>query len=104
MREPHSPEQRARIIIHDAGAGLPSLDVMEQRAQELAVIGGRAASHYTDEDFRQAKLELTPEAEPDDEEMEERRCLSSQGRVKCSAAGRVRREFGSDDECVIGRN
>jgi hypothetical protein len=103
MREPHSPEQRARIIIHDAGAGLPSLDVMEQRAQELAVIGGRAASHYTDEDFRQAKLELTPEAEPDDEEMEERALPFEPGSGEV-LGGRESQavNFGSDDECVIG--
>jgi hypothetical protein len=71
MREPRSPEQKAHILIHDEGAGVPSPDVIEQRARELAIIAGRAASNYTDEDFRQAKLELMQEPEPDDEEMEE---------------------------------
>jgi hypothetical protein len=71
MREPQSPEQKAHILIHDEGAGVPSPDTVEQRARELAVIAGRAASNYTDEDFRQAREELMQEPEPDDEGLEE---------------------------------
>jgi hypothetical protein len=63
MREPHSPGPKARIIIHDEGAGVPSPDVVTQRARELAVIAGRAANDYTDEDIRQAKLELVQDDE-----------------------------------------
>jgi len=72
MRESRSPEQKAHILIHDEGVGVPSPDIIEKRARELAIISGRAASDYTEEDFRQAKLELMQEPIPDDEEMKEK--------------------------------
>ena len=72
MRETRSPEQKAHIIVHDEGMGVPTPDRIEKRARELAIINGRAASGYTEEDFRQAKLELMQEPDPDDEEMEEK--------------------------------
>jgi hypothetical protein len=103
MREPQSPEQRARIIIHDEGAGVPSPDVIEQRARELAMIAGRAASDYTDEDFRQAKLELMQERQPDDEEMEENALPFEPGSGDV-LGGREHQapNFGSDDESSVG--
>jgi hypothetical protein len=103
MRETHSPGQKARIIIHDEGAGVPSPDVVEQRARELAIIAGRAASDYTDEDFRQAKLELMQTREPDDEEMEEEALPFEPGSGEV-LGGRESHaaNFGSDDECTIG--
>ena len=103
MREPHSPGQKARIIIHDEGAGVPSPDVVVQRARELAVIAGRAASDYTDEDFRQAKLELMQEHQPDDEEMEETALPFDPGSGDV-LGGREHQapNFGSDDETTVG--
>lgn len=46
----------AKILVHSEGLGAPSPDLVRQRAQELAIINGR--QEYTDEDWRQAKLEL----------------------------------------------
>ena len=71
MREPKSSGPTAKIIIHGEGAGAPSTDAVVQRARELAIIAGRAPGNYTDDDYRQAKLELLQQPEPDDEDMEE---------------------------------
>jgi hypothetical protein len=99
MRESQSPEQKARIIIHGAGAGVPSPDVVEQRARELAVIAGRAASEYTDEDFRQAKLELMQE--PAEEEEASLPFEPGSGEVLGGTAQQAE-NFGADDESTVG--
>jgi hypothetical protein len=46
----------AKIISHSEGMGTPSPDLVRQRAEEIAVINGHR--HYTEEDWRQARLEL----------------------------------------------
>jgi hypothetical protein len=103
MREPISPEQKARIIIHDEGAGVPSPEVVEKRAGELALIAGRAAGNYTDEDFRQAKLELMQDREPDDEEMEEEALPFEPGSGEVLGGREHQAEnFGADDETSVG--
>jgi hypothetical protein len=103
MREPRSPEQKARIIIHDQGAGVPSPDIIEKRARELALIAGRAASDFTGEDIRQAKIELMQEREPDDEEMEETDLPFEPGSGDVLGGREHQAEnFGSDDETSVG--
>jgi hypothetical protein len=104
MRELQSPEQRAHIIINEQGMGVPSPDITEQRARELAVIAGRAASDFTDEDLRQAKLELKQEIEPDDEALEERELPFEPGSGDV-LGGREHQaqNFGSDDDSTIGQ-
>lgn len=47
-----------KINVHDAGAGVPSPEQVEQRARELAAIAGRAASDFSESDLLQAKQEL----------------------------------------------
>jgi hypothetical protein len=103
MRESRSPEQKARIILHDEGAGVPSPDVIEQRARELAVIAGRAASDYTDEDFRQAKREMMQEPQLDDEAMEEAALPFEPGSGDVLGGRETQAEnFGGDDESTVG--
>jgi hypothetical protein len=69
----------------------------------LAVIAGRAASDYTDEDFRQAKLELTQEPEPDDEEMEETALPFEPGSGEVLGGRETQApNFGGDDESSVG--
>jgi len=80
-----------------------SPDVVQQRARELAVIAGRAASDYTDEDFRQAKLELMQEPEPDDEEMEEAALPFEPGSGEVLGGRETQApNFGGDDESSVG--
>lgn len=58
MKEMRKPTRDGKIIVHSEGAGVPSLEAVEERARELAVIAGRAASNVTDADRAQAKREL----------------------------------------------
>ena len=46
----------ARILVHSEGLGTPHMELLRQRAQELATINGRSA--FSEEDWRQAKIEL----------------------------------------------
>lgn len=46
----------AKIISHSEGLGTPSPDMVQKRAEELAIINGR--SQYTENDWRQAHAEL----------------------------------------------
>jgi len=103
MRETESPEQKTHIIIHDEGAGTPSPELVEQRARELAVLAGRAAGDYTDEDFRQAKAELTQEAEPNEDEEQENELPFEPGSGEV-LGGREHhaRNYGADDDSTVG--
>ncbi len=46
----------AKIVVHATGMGVPSPDMVRQRARELAQIDGRA--EYNDADWQHAKQEL----------------------------------------------
>src|SRR5277367_3394325 len=46
----------AKILVHANGLGVPSPDLVRQRALELAQIDGR--SEYNEQDWQQAKQEL----------------------------------------------
>ncbi len=58
MNELKNPETHGKISTASAGLGVPSPELVEERARELAAIAGRSASAFTDEDLRQAKDEL----------------------------------------------
>jgi hypothetical protein len=46
----------AKIVSHAEGMGVPTSDLVRQRAREIAKIGGRKI--YNDNDWEQAKIEL----------------------------------------------
>ena len=78
--------------------------MVEQRARELALIAGRAASNYTEEDFRQAKRELEQGmVDRDDEGQVEKELLFEPGSGDV-LGGREHqaRNFGFDDETTVG--
>lgn len=54
---PHSPH--GKINLHGNGLGVPSPDTVEKRAREIAMIDERNPDEFTEEDWRQAKNELT---------------------------------------------
>lgn len=56
MNEVSKPD--GKIIVHDKGEGVPSLEQLEERARELAVIAGRAADDFNERDLDQARREL----------------------------------------------
>ncbi len=74
----HSPH--GKITLHGNGLGVPSPEMVEKRAREIAMIDEREADDFTDTDWAQAKDELTgvdpahaPEAEDEvTDEMSER--------------------------------
>lgn len=83
--------------------GVPSPEMIEQRAREIAVIAGRAASEYTDEDFRQAKIEMRDEPLPDDEEQREEDLPFEPGSGDIlGGQGHQARNFGASDETTVG--
>jgi hypothetical protein len=57
MNHDHHPP-RGRISLHGDGVGDLTLDDIEKRAQEIALIAGRSAERVTDDDREQAWEEL----------------------------------------------
>ncbi len=53
----HSPH--GKITVHGNGLGVPSPELVERRAREIAMIDAREADEFTDADWAQAKNELT---------------------------------------------
>jgi hypothetical protein len=53
----HSPH--GKIAVHGNGLGVPSPDLVEKRAREIALIDERDPDEFTDADWEQAKNELT---------------------------------------------
>jgi hypothetical protein len=74
----HSPH--GKINLHGNGLGVPSPEMVEKRAREIAMIDERNPDEFTETDWHQAKNELTgveashvPEMDEDaDEEQSER--------------------------------
>lgn len=65
---PHTPH--GKITLHGNGLGVPSPEMVEKRAREIAMIDEREADKFTEADWAQAKNEMTgveaahaPEAE-----------------------------------------
>jgi hypothetical protein len=88
----------AKIIQHSEGLGAPNADHVRVRAQELAIINGRA--EYNEEDWRDAKRELhgghaTP---ADDGEMEMEAIVSGHDMVAGSLGHHVENVSSSESE------
>lgn len=89
-----------KITVHGNGLGVPSPELVERRARELAMIDERNADEFTDADWAQAKNELTgvepahvPEA--DDEVADE---VSERDDVPGAAGHQVPNNGFEDDE------
>jgi hypothetical protein len=54
---PHSPH--GKINLHGNGLGVPSPELVEKRAREIAMIDERDPNDFTETDWHQAKNELT---------------------------------------------
>jgi hypothetical protein len=55
----HSHSPHGKINLHGNGLGVPSPEMVEKRAREIALIDERNPDDFTEEDWRQAKNELT---------------------------------------------
>ena len=61
-----------KITVHGGGLGVPSIEEVEKRAREIAMIDERNPDEFTDADWAQARRELVGEiAPPPLEESEE---------------------------------
>ena len=75
---PHSPH--GKINLHGDGLGVPSPEMVEKRAREIAMIDERNPDEFTEADWHQAKNELiglegshAPEVDDEvDDELSER--------------------------------
>jgi hypothetical protein len=63
-------QNHGKISDHFKGLGTVTRDTVVERAREIALINGRRPNHYNQEDFMEAKRELTG-AIPDASEAEE---------------------------------
>jgi hypothetical protein len=52
-------QSHGRISDHFKGMGTVTRDTVVERAREIALINGRGPNHYSQEDFSEAKRELT---------------------------------------------
>ena len=99
---PHSPH--GKIELHGNGIGVPSPEMVEKRAREIAIIDERNPDEFTEEDWRQAKNELTgaegahaPEiADEVDDQLSERDDIPG-------ASGHRAPKSGFEDENTVGQ-
>jgi hypothetical protein len=96
----HSPH--GKINVHGSGLGVPSPELVEKRAREIAMIDERDPDEFTDADWEQAKNELTGvesghSPETDDDEVDE---LSERDEVPGSAGHRVPKNGYEEEENV----
>ena len=59
------PLNESAIIIHSNGVGTVTRQMVRERATELALINGRAAQDVSNNDWEQAKRELTGKLDTD---------------------------------------
>lgn len=90
----------AKILNHDAGLGVPSSDLVRQRAIELARLDGRA--EHNESDWRQAKRELHGGmVYSEDGEDEMIQSVSERDMIAGSLGHRVERAENSEPENVV---
>jgi hypothetical protein len=60
----NSQPRPGKISLHGDGMGVPSPDLVEKRAREIALIDERDPDDFTDADWAQARRELLGEVTP----------------------------------------
>lgn len=100
---PNQP--RGRIILHGDGVGDLTLDDIEKRAREIAVIHGRAPERVTEEDRQQALDELQNRSLPAiDDDGESRGAITRDPSEPVSVPGRqIANQVGEGDPAAIER-
>jgi hypothetical protein len=97
----HSPH--GKINLHGDGLGVPSPELVEKRAREIAMIDERDPDEFTDSDWNQAKKELTgvePSHVPEvDEDVAEE--VSDRDDMPGSSGHRAAKN-GFEDEANVG--
>jgi hypothetical protein len=102
MREAYKAPSAGRMQENAAGLGVPSPEQVEERARELAVIQGRAASEVTDADRAQAKRELLGEVPTDPHNPEEMIASVTSWSEEPGSAGTQAATYLPQDEANLG--
>jgi hypothetical protein len=87
----------AKILVHSNGMGVPSTDMVRQRARELARIDGRA--DYNEQDWQHAKQELHGghEYSGDDDEDRMQQSISERDMIATDNGHHVENLRGGED-------
>jgi len=88
----------AKILVHSEGLGTPHTELVRKRAQEIAIINGR--TRFSEEDWRQAKIELHGSHGTDShlsDEMGMAAMVSEQGMVASDVGHQAERVLMEDD-------
>ncbi len=98
----HSPH--GKINLHGDGLGVPSPETVEKRAREIAMIDERNPDEFTEEDWRQAKNELTGVEGSHAPELDDRADveMSERDEIPGASGHRAPRSGGFEDEENVG--
>jgi len=102
MREAYKSPTVGKIEENAAGLGVPSPEQVEQRAREIAVIQGRAASDVNDTDRQQARRELLGEEPADAQDPEAMIASVTSWTEEPGTAGKQASTYLPQDEANIG--
>lgn len=101
----HSQPPPGKITVHGDGLGVPSPDLVEKRAREIALIGERNPDDFTDADWDQARRELLGEIIPaPPEETEENANLEDEWEVVAKDTGHRVPRPGVEEEETVGQH
>ena len=95
----YSQEGAGKISLHGNGMGLPSLEEVERRAREIAMINERNPDEFTDADWAQARKELLGAEHPTPpEETKQNAELTDDWYVAAASRGHRAPRPGVDEE------
>jgi hypothetical protein len=102
----YSQEGAGKISLHGNGMGLPSLEEVEKRAREIAMIDERNPDEFTDADWAQARKELLGAEHPTPpEETKQSAELTDDWYVAAASRGhRVPRPGVDEEEETVGEH
>jgi hypothetical protein len=95
----YSQEGAGKISLHGNGLGVPSPEMVEKRAREIALIDERDPDEFTEEDWNQARKELLGAEHPTPpEETKQSAELTDDWYVAAPSKGRRVPRPGVDEE------
>jgi hypothetical protein len=102
----YSQEGAGKISLHGNGLGVPSPDMVETRAREIALIDEREPDEFTEADWNQARKELGGAEHPvPQEETKQNADLTEEWAVVASSKGhRAPRPGLEEEEETLGEH
>jgi hypothetical protein len=97
----YSEPRPGKIEVHGNGLGAPSLEEVEKRAREIAMIDERNPDEFTETDWKQARRELMGEENnTPPEETADNADITEEWTVVASSKGHRMPRAGADEETV----